>query len=313
MIKELKIGKVLLKNNLIAAPIAGFSDAGFRCLCLLSGAGLAVGEMVSAKALHYKNDNTYELLNTTEAETPSCVQLFGSEPEMFAEAIGSPALAKFDIIDINMGCPVHKVAGNGEGSALMKKPDLARKIISESVRAACGRPVTVKFRSGWDDKSRNCGEFAAMCEESGASLVTVHARTREQMFGGNADINDFLTVRRAVKRIPVVANGDIRTAVDLTRIYEFCGADGFMIGRAMLGRPQIFCELSGREAEFGAVEAALKHIEILRRFYPDPYIARSMRGHLAHYLKGIKGSRELKNRLFASDDLDYIIAELSKI
>lgn len=238
ILHPLKIGDVEIPVNLILAPMAGVTDLPFRILCHENGAGMAVTEMVSAKAVLYKNKNTKELLLTDSAEGITSLQLFGSDPDSMAEAARILEELPFPIIDINMGCPVPKVVGNGEGSALMKDPVLAGKIIA-AVAGAVKKPVTVKMRAGFFENERTAAEIAHVAEESGAKAVAVHARTRAQYYSGQADYSIIGEVKERVS-IPVIGNGDIRKYADVKRMYDVSGCDGFMIGRAARGNPWIF-------------------------------------------------------------------------
>ena len=238
----MKIDALELKSDAVFAPIAGFSEVGLRALCAELGAGLTYTEMVSAKGLMYGNEHTEDLLHTTEYEKVKAVQLFGSNPEILARAAESRELGKFDIVDINMGCPVKKIVSNNEGSALLKNPSLASDIV-RAVRRS-GKPVTVKFRIGFEKNSRTGVDFARYMQDAGAAAVTVHGRTREQFYEGNADWDYIAEVVRAVD-IPVIANGDVFSKEDYIKIKAHTGAAGVMIARGALGHPQIFSEITG--------------------------------------------------------------------
>ena len=235
---KLRIGDTVLENNVILAPMAGVTDLPFRLLCREQGAGMAVTEMVSAKAILYKNRNTRELLEVHPEEGPVAVQLFGSEPEIMAEIAAQLQEGPYAAIDVNMGCPVPKIVNNGEGSALMKDMPCAEKILTAMVKAV-RKPVTVKFRKGFTEKSVNAVEFAKMAESCGVAAVAVHGRTREQYYSGQADWDIIRQVKEAVK-IPVIGNGDIFTPEAAKRMIEETGCAGIMIARGAKGNPWIF-------------------------------------------------------------------------
>ena len=298
------IGNIELKNNLILAPMAGVSDVGFRSLCVEAGADFAETEMVSAKALMYNNEKTLDLLNTAENEKIKVVQLFGHEPEVFAEAVKHKALEKFDIIDINMGCPAPKIVSNGDGSALMKDIDLSERIIRACVQNS-KVPIIVKFRMGWDLNHVNAIEFAKMCERAGASAITIHGRVREQFFSGNVDLKIIKDVKNAV-RIPVIANGDVFDKASYLRLLK-TGCDAVMIGRGAMGNPQIFSDILGVKRKYSTLECIEKHIEILRKFYPENLIAKEMKKHLLWYLKGERNVKAVKQKLVLLDNLEDML------
>ena len=310
--KTVKIKNVELKSNLILAPMAGFTDLAFRSLCSGFGAGLTVTEMVSAKALSYKNKKTEELLFTLENENPKAVQIFGHEPEVMAEACRNPLLQKFDIIDINMGCPAPKIISNGDGSALLKDIDLARTIIEECTKAT-DKPITVKFRIGFYDDAIVAVEFAKMCEEAGAAAITVHGRTTKQGYSGEVNYEIIRKVKEAVS-IPVFANGDCRNREDYERIMNITKADGVMIGRAALGRPEIFKEINEniilKENKFEQIKW---HYEKMLEVYSERYVVLYMRSHIAQYLKGEYKNSKALVEILKIDNYADILAHLSKI
>ena len=306
----MKIGNIDFENNLILAPMAGVTDIAFRSICIDFGADAGVTEMVSAKALSYNNEKTADLLLTADNEKIKIVQLFGHEPAVMAKMCASPYLDKFDIIDINMGCPAPKIVGNGDGSALMKDMGLAREIISACVKAS-KKPITVKFRSGWDSDNIVAVDFAKMCESAGASAITIHARTRTQMYGGKADLDIAKAVKSAVK-IPVILSGDIVDKQSYEHIKNYTGCDAYMIGRGSLGSPEIFAEILDKKIETTRFETILKHIEILRKYFPDRFISGHIRKHLLWYLKGYSGAATIKSQVSMEPDLDKVLSIMKK-
>ena len=278
------IKNVKLQSNAILAPMAGFTDMAFRKMCLDYGAGLVCTEMVSAQALHYKNEKTEKLLESLDGETPKAVQIFGHDPEIMAEAVKNPLLQKFDIIDINMGCPAPKIVRNGDGSSLLKDIELAEKIIVACVNST-EKPITVKFRIGYNNNTKNAVEFAKMCEKSGAAAITVHGRTTSQGYSGNVDYDMIRQVKEAVN-IPVFANGDCRSKKDFDKILEITKADGIAIGRAAVGAPEIFSEVQGKIAEVNKLAQIKFHYETLLKVCDEIYVVKFMRAHLAGYLSG---------------------------
>ncbi len=288
----LTVGNVQLKNKLLFAPIAGFSEVGFRHLCAKYGAGLTYTELVSAKGLVYGNKGTEELLATTDIETPCAVQIFGSDPEFMYKAAKDERLGKFDIIDINMGCPVKKVFGNGDGSALMKNPALITEVV-QAVKEGGRRPVTVKMRAGIEIGKPLAVECALAAQKGGASAVTVHARYREQYYSGECDH----TITKAVKDaldIPVIANGDIVDKQSLDKVAQITKADGFMIGRGALGKPWIFAELQGKDDSHDVKSLILEHIDVLREFMPDFTVANVMKLQLCYYARGGRNAKAVR-------------------
>lgn len=303
---SLTIGNVKLNSNIVFAPIAGFSEVGFRHLCAKFGAGLTYTELVSAKGLVFGNKGTEELIATTPIETPCAVQLFGSDPEFMYKASKDDRLKKFDIIDINMGCPVRKVFGNGDGSALMANPSLITEIV-QAVSEGAKRPVTVKMRSGIKIGKPLAVECAIAAQKGGASAVTVHPRYREQYYSGDCDYSIIRDVKNAVD-IPVIANGNIIDAQSLENVRQITGADGFMIGRGALGRPYIFAELRGEKPEIDVKSLIYEHISVLREFMADFTVANVMKLQLCYYARGGKNAKAVRVEIGKAKSLDDIFA-----
>lgn len=301
MIKPLKIGSVTLPNNLILAPMAGVTDLPFRLLCKEQGAGLLCMEMVSAKAILYKNRNTESLLEIDPRENPVSLQLFGSDPEIISNIAHQIEDKPFDILDLNMGCPVPKIVNNGEGSALMKNPKLAGEIIRETVKAI-DKPVTVKIRKGFDDEHINAVEMAKIAEDAGAAAVAVHGRTREQFYSGRADWDIIRQVKEAVS-IPVIGNGDLLTAEDVIAMEAQTGCDGFMIARGAQGNPWIFRQIlhyfeTGEHLTKPTLEEVtqmiLRHARMMLEFKGEYIGIREIRKHAAWYTAGYPNSARLR-------------------
>ncbi len=302
--EALQIGSVALPNNLILAPMAGVTDLPFRLLCKEQGAGFVCMEMVSAKAICFGNKKTEQLLVTDPAEGPVSLQLFGSEPDILAEAAARIADRPFAVLDFNMGCPVPKVVKNGEGSALMQDPRRVEEILTALVRAA-KKPVTVKIRKGFDEAHANAVEIAQVAESCGVAAIAVHGRTREQYYAGKADWDIIRQVKNAVK-VPVLGNGDLRTAGDVIRMREETGCDGFLIGRAARGNPWIFHEIAQklstgedlpRPTPGEVAEMALRHARLLIGQKGEYVGIREMRKHAAWYTAGYRGSATFRGRM----------------
>lgn len=300
----IKLGDLNIDNTIALGPMAGVTDLPFRLLCKEQGCGIMYTEMVSAKAILYNNKNTKELLQTDEREHPVGVQLFGSEPSIMAEIAAKVSEGPYDFIDVNMGCPVPKIVGNGEGSALMKNPKLAADII-KAMTDKCKKPVTVKIRKGFDDNSINAAELAKRLEAVGAAMVAVHGRTREQYYSGEADWDIIRQVKEAVN-IPVIGNGDIREPDDAKRMFEETGADGIMIGRAARGNPWIFkrCshylatgELLPKPDRKEILDMILRHARMLIAYKGEFTAIREMRKHTAWYVTGLPYATDIRNRI----------------
>lgn len=319
---QLKIGDVKLENPFILAPLAGITDGPFRRICSEMGAAMVCSEMVSAKGLWYKDKNTGKLLEILEGEKAVAYQIFGHEPEIMAFAAEKLNKNKNVILDINMGCPVPKVVKNGEGSALMKNPDLVYDIVNATVKAS-EKPVTVKIRSGWNESSRNAVEVAKAIESAGASMVAVHGRTREQYYSGKADWSVIADVKRAVN-IPVAGNGDVVDSESAMEMMRQTGCDFVMIGRGALGNPWIFSQLNavwrGEPVPPGPTTAdkkgmMLRHFRDTLELKGEYAAVREMRKHVGWYLKGVHGAaafRGMVNQITEAKALEEAIARIGE-
>ena len=316
--KTLTIGNVVMDNPLMLAPMAGVTDLPFRLLCKEQGAGLVCMEMVSAKAIYYNNKNTEALLEIDTREKPVSLQLFGSDPEIMAAMAHRIEDRPFDILDINMGCPVPKVVNNGEGSALLKNPELVRKIVTSVVKAV-DKPVTVKIRRGFDEDSVNAVEIAKIIEDCGAAAVAVHGRTREQYYSGKADWDIIRQVKEAVS-IPVIGNGDVTSPETAVALMEQTGCDGIMIGRAVRGNPWLFSEIlhyletgehKARPTMEEVGEMILRHTRMQVELKGEYTALREMRKHVAWYTAGFPHSARLRartNEISTMQELEELIS-----
>ncbi|WP_405725584.1 tRNA dihydrouridine synthase DusB [Anaerotignum sp.] len=314
----MKIGNLELENNVFLAPMAGVTDLPFRILCKEMGCGLVYSEMVSAKGILYDNKNTTELLEIDPKERPVAVQLFGSDPEILGAMAKKIETYPIDIIDVNMGCPAPKIVKNGEGSCLMKTPELVGKIVKSLVESQ-SKPVTIKFRKGFDDDHINAVEIAKIAEANGASAVAVHGRTREQYYSGKADWDIIKQVKAAVN-IPVIGNGDVFTPQDAKNLFEHTGCDAIMVGRGAQGNPWIFKrilhyletgELLPEPTGEERVEKALRHAQMLIDYKGEYIGVREMRKHMAWYMKGMPGAAELRGKLNYAENMAELEALLS--
>ncbi len=301
MIHALDIAGMVCPNNVFLAPMAGYTNYPFRKMCTSLGAGLAFTEMVSAKGLHYGNEETKSLLYA-EHEAPKAAQLFGNDPEIMREACESEALAPFDLIDINMGCPMPKITRNGEGSALLADMPLAEKVIAACVKS--GKRISVKFRTGLDEAHKVTAEFARMCEGAGACMITVHGRTKDRIYAGPVDYEEIAAAKRAVD-IPVVANGGIWNDKDLKKMFERTGADAFMVARAALYRPQVFCDLLGTEPP-PILGLFLEELEETKRIYGEHFACVFLRKMAAFYIKGRPRGNHYKRQLFEAQTTEQV-------
>ena len=317
---SLKIGNVTLENNLILAPMAGVTDLPFRLLCKEQGVGLICTEMISAKAIYFKNKNTETLMEIDERERPVSLQLFGSDPDLMAEIARQIESRNFDILDINMGCPVPKVVNNGEGSALMKNPRLVHEIVSK-VSKAIEKPLTIKIRKGFTEDCVNAVEIAKIAEDAGAAAVAVHGRTREQYYAGNADWGIIRKVKEAVS-IPVIGNGDVDSPQKAEAMIRETGCDGIMIGRAVQGNPWLFSqilhyqktgELLPKPGMEEVKEMILRHAKMQLEYKGNYTGMREMRKHVAWYTTGMPHSasvRRMVNEVESYEQLEELVGRM---
>ena len=309
------IGSLELTGNVFLAPMAGVTDLPFRLLCSEQGASLVYTEMVSAKAMHYNDRETLKLIETHPQEKPVAVQIFGSEPEIMAEAAERLSHREdLALIDINMGCPAPKIVKNSEGSALMRNPELVRRIVREVVKASA-KPVTVKIRKGWNESEINAVKIALICEEEGAQAVTVHGRTRDQFYSGNTDLKIIKEVKQNLT-IPVIGNGDIKSPEDAGYMVQFTGCDAVMVGRGAQGNPWIFNKIN-EYYSFGyynqktdkkeLLDTILRHYTLMEEYKGERTAMLEMRKHIGWYLHGLPDSAHIRALIFRITEKDEVI------
>ncbi|MBQ8294925.1 MAG: tRNA-dihydrouridine synthase [Clostridia bacterium] len=300
----INVGNLTMENNVFLAPLAGYTNYPFRRLCKGYGAGLCYTEMVSAQGLKYGSENTEELLYTDEKEGVAAAQIFGSDPEIMRAACEHEKLKPFPIVDINMGCPVPKIYKNGEGSALLEDPVLAERIVKACVKS--GKVITVKIRIGIDERALVTEEFAKRMEGAGASLITVHGRTKDKVYAGDVHFKEIEKAKKAVN-IPVIANGGVFSDEDAERLMDKTGADGVMVARAALFDPQIFCFLTGMPTE-SKLAMFEKQLKWTGQVCDERFTTVFMRKMAAFYVKGMRGAAAFKDRLFQARSPDEILS-----
>ncbi|KOA18762.1 putative tRNA-dihydrouridine synthase [Clostridium homopropionicum DSM 5847] len=315
----MKIANLDFSNNVFLAPMAGVTDIAFRGLCKEAGCGLVYTEMVSAKAIYHQNNNTKQLLKLSNEEKPVAVQIFGKEPLIMAKAVeGFNSNQDICLIDINMGCPAPKIVKNGEGSALMKNPKLAAEIVREMKKVST-KPVTVKFRKGFDDMDINAVEFAKEMEQAGVDAITIHGRTRAQMYEGKADWDIIKRVKESVK-VPVIGNGDVFCPEDALRLAQISKCDGIMIARGAMGNPWIFKQINdllmGKEITYPSdeekIEMSIRHLNLATHYFEEDRAVREMRKHIAWYIKGIKNCTSIKDKVNSAKKSEEVIKILNE-
>lgn len=302
--EKMKIKNIELKSPFVLAPMAGFSDCGFRYICSQFDCGLTTTEMISAKGLFYGGDGSFALMAHEKNESPRAVQLFSNEPDVVEKVVGDGLCDDFDIIDFNMGCPMPKIVKEGMGSALLLEPELASKIIKSAVKVT-DKPVTVKFRIGYDNNHINAVDFAKMCEDSGASAICVHGRTKTQLYTGFANWDIIGDVANAVK-IPVFGNGDVTTKQQAEQKQKDYGVAGIAVARGALGRPWIFSEFLGKNLSVNVPEVIFTHFKVLEKFFPEKLVLLHMRKHLGSYIKDVPKAKTFRHKIVTSTNKDEI-------